>query len=168
MSIVSHLPALQVVIPLLASPICVIAKHPRATWAIAFAVSSVAFLIACALLYQVRAEGAISYALGGWAHPWGIEYRVDDLSAIPTVVIADDELADTKHAAGRSGGEVLLALLSQLKRSVGRKSGAAVNIGKSDHAHQGPEIVSAGDEFLGEEIASIAKEKGKTGYNSSC
>ena len=37
--------------------------------------------IAGALLWQVLTTGPISYALGGWAPPWGIEYRVDVLNA---------------------------------------------------------------------------------------
>ena len=61
-----------------------------------------------------------------------------------------DHLAN--HAAGGSGGEVFLALLPNCKRSVRGKSGAAVDIGESDHAHQGAEVISAGDEFLSEEI----------------
>lgn len=47
----------------------------------AILVNFVAFLISCALLMQVLQNGTISYELGGWAAPWGIEYRIDLLNS---------------------------------------------------------------------------------------
>ncbi|MEM7250692.1 MAG: monovalent cation/H+ antiporter subunit D family protein [Pseudomonadota bacterium] len=88
MTVLAHLPALQVVAPLLAAPVCVIIRSPRLAWAIACAVSWLTFFTACGLLWQVQTNGPISYALGGWAHPWGIEYRVDHLNAIVLLVVS--------------------------------------------------------------------------------
>ena len=45
-------------------------------------------VIAVALLLQVLASGPISYHLGGWAPPWGIEYRVDLLNAFILVLVS--------------------------------------------------------------------------------
>ncbi len=82
-----HLPALQVVIPLLAAPMCVLLRSERLIWCVALLVSALCFAIAIALGFSVLAQGPISYALGGWAPPWGIEYRIDALNALVLIVI---------------------------------------------------------------------------------
>ena len=49
---------------------------------------TLSFLIALALLYRVIQTGPISYRLGGWAPPWGIEYRIDYFSGFMLVTVA--------------------------------------------------------------------------------
>jgi len=83
----ANLPALQVVIPLIASGIALLVWRPRISWFVAFLASIAVFATSAALLRQVLAEGPISYALGGWAPPWGIEYRVDALGAFVLFLI---------------------------------------------------------------------------------
>ena len=83
----AHLPVLQVVIPLLAAPLCAMVRHGRIAGGIALATSWTTFGIAIRLLAQVQAEGPISYALGGWAAPVGIEYRVDLVNAFVLVIV---------------------------------------------------------------------------------
>ena len=83
----AHLPVLQVVIPLLAAPLCAMVRHGRIAWGIALVTSWTTFGIAIRLLAQVQAEGPISYALGGWAAPVGIEYRVDLVNAFVLVIV---------------------------------------------------------------------------------
>lgn len=83
-----HLPALQVVLPLVAAPLCVLLHRGRLAWLVALLTSWATFAIACLLLNQVLAGGPISYALGGWEPPLGIEYRVDMLSAFILVMVA--------------------------------------------------------------------------------
>ena len=70
----THLPDLQVVIPLLSAPICVILRRGYPSWLLSLVVSWLSFAISVNLLAQVLANGPISYLLGGWAAPWGIEY----------------------------------------------------------------------------------------------
>ena len=84
----AHLPALQVVVPLLSAPLCALMHRPRVAWAAAWTVSAVALVTAVALLQQVLATGPVSYALGGWAAPWGIEYRVDTVNAFVLVIVS--------------------------------------------------------------------------------
>lgn len=84
----AHLPALQVVVPLIAAPVCALMRRGRLAWLLALVVTWVAFAIALALLARVLAEGTISYEMGGWAVPWGIEYRLDTLNAFVLVIIA--------------------------------------------------------------------------------
>jgi multicomponent Na+:H+ antiporter subunit D len=86
--IAAHLPALQVVIPLIGAPICMLLRRRDWAWAFAVAVSWIAFAIAVALLQQVMEGGPISYELGGWAAPWGIEYRVDTVNAFVLLIVS--------------------------------------------------------------------------------
>ncbi|MDD9857734.1 MAG: monovalent cation/H+ antiporter subunit D family protein [Gammaproteobacteria bacterium] len=85
----AHLPVLQVVAPLLAAPLCVMLRAPLAAWLLTCAVAVIAIVIAAILLFTVTAgDGAVLiYALGGWAAPWGIEYRVDIVGAFVLVII---------------------------------------------------------------------------------
>ena len=82
-----HLPALQVVLPLLLAPLCVLLHRGFLAWLVALLTSWATFAIACLLLEQAMTQGAISYAMGGWAPPWGIEYRVDVLSGFMLVMV---------------------------------------------------------------------------------
>jgi len=84
----SNLPALQVVLPLIAAPICVLFRRGTLAWMIAWFASWASAAVSVALLVHVLDNGAISYALGGWAPPWGIEYRVDPLSAFVLVLVS--------------------------------------------------------------------------------
>ena len=85
---IAHLPALQVVIPLISAPLCALLPAGRPVWLAAMAASWLAFLIAGLLLNQVLAHGPISYLMGGWPVPWGIEYRVDALNAYVLLIVA--------------------------------------------------------------------------------
>lgn len=84
----NHFPILQVVLPLLAAPSCLILNRGRLAWAFSLVVSALTLLISLTLLQQVLRDGVISYALGGWDAPWGIEYRIDLLSAYVLVIIS--------------------------------------------------------------------------------
>ncbi|MGA0033181.1 MAG: monovalent cation/H+ antiporter subunit D family protein [Burkholderiales bacterium] len=86
--ILDHLPALQVVAPLLAAPLIVLLRSGRAGWLIATLVSWISLAVAILLFVQVREAGVISYALGSWPPPWGIEYRVDAMSSYVLVLVA--------------------------------------------------------------------------------
>ena len=83
-----QLPILQIVIPLLAAPLCVLIGQRQAAWWIAFLASAASFVIACLLLAQVSDGSYISYAIGGWAPPLGIEYRVDALNAFMLFLVS--------------------------------------------------------------------------------
>lgn len=86
--IAAHLPILQVVVPLLAAPLCVLLRQRHATWAVATAASWSALAIAVLIAQQVVEAGPISYAIGSWAAPWGIEYRIDALNAFLLVIVS--------------------------------------------------------------------------------
>ena len=84
----THLPALQVVIPLISAPLCVLLYRDRVAWAFTLIVSWTVLGVAVLLLNQVMEHGTISYAIGGWAAPWGIEYRVDITTAFVLVIVS--------------------------------------------------------------------------------
>jgi multicomponent Na+:H+ antiporter subunit D len=88
MSVAAHLPALQVIVPLLAAPLTVLVRRRSLAFGVALTASWTALAIAVALWLQVRAGGTLSYAIGNWPPPWGIEYRVDALSAFVLVLVA--------------------------------------------------------------------------------
>ena len=85
--IADHLPALQVVVPLLAAPLMVLVRRATFAWLLATAVSWAVLAIALALALKVREGGMISYAMGSWPPPWGIEYRVDALNSFVLVLV---------------------------------------------------------------------------------
>ncbi|HSG07580.1 MAG TPA: monovalent cation/H+ antiporter subunit D family protein [Longimicrobiales bacterium] len=83
-----NLPVLQVVVPLLLAPIAALVRRPLLSWLVAMAAAIWAFGASLGLLSRVLAEGTISYHLGAWAPPWGIEYRVDALNAFVLVIVS--------------------------------------------------------------------------------
>jgi multicomponent Na+:H+ antiporter subunit D len=83
-----HLPALVVVTPLAAAPLIVLLRHAGLAWLLAVAASLLAFAGSLALAAQVAQSGVVSYAMGSWPPPWGIEYRIDALSAFVLVLVS--------------------------------------------------------------------------------
>jgi multicomponent Na+:H+ antiporter subunit D len=83
-----HLPALQTVLPLVAAPICLLIRRATHVRRFAILVAWATLAISLALLDRVQTEGTISYALGGWLPPLGIEYRIDILNAYVLVIVA--------------------------------------------------------------------------------
>lgn len=88
MNLVPHLPALQVIVPLMAAPLTVLLRRRSVAFAVAVTASWIALAIAVMLWLQVADSGTISYAIGSWPAPWGIEYRVDRLSSFMLVLVS--------------------------------------------------------------------------------
>ena len=89
--IIPHLPVLQVAIPLISAPICVLftfGGHRKLAWLFTFFISWVCFLIAGVLLSRVLLDMDMSYAIGNWPPPFGIEYRVDPINAFVLLIIS--------------------------------------------------------------------------------
>ncbi|MGB0846784.1 MAG: monovalent cation/H+ antiporter subunit D family protein [Thiolinea sp.] len=84
----SHLPALQVIVPLLFAAIIFLLNHARIAWLVSVAVSWVCLAIAIQLLIQVNTVGPVEYAFGGWEPPWGIAYNVDKLNAFVLLIVS--------------------------------------------------------------------------------
>ena len=83
-----QLPILQIVVPLISAPLCSLLTRSRLAWLLATFASIATFVISILLVREVSIHGALSYELGGWAPPWGIEYRIDNLSAYVLVIVS--------------------------------------------------------------------------------
>jgi len=87
-AVLPHLPALQVVIPLFGALIAAFLRRGRTAFSLTLAITWTMPVIAGTMLWQVLSNGPISYAMGSWAPPFGIEYRVDLLSAFVLVLVS--------------------------------------------------------------------------------
>ena len=85
---IEHLPALQVVIPLICAPLCMLVRYRDWSWIVALFGSWACLVISWLLLQQVLDGGIISYHMGDWAPPLGIEYRVDLVNAFVLLIVS--------------------------------------------------------------------------------
>ena len=83
-----HLAVLPILIPLIAAPITIILGRSLLAWGFATLVSAGACFFAWQLLAAALADNVISYAVGGWPPPWGIELRVDVTNAFVLLVVS--------------------------------------------------------------------------------
>ena len=83
-----HLPVLQVVLPLVAAALCILVRRAAFSAVLAALGSWLSLAIALTLYFKVADGEPISYLLGDWAAPWGIEYRVDRLSSFVLVLVS--------------------------------------------------------------------------------
>jgi multicomponent Na+:H+ antiporter subunit D len=83
-----HLPVLQVLLPLLAAPICFLLRKEAIVRPFTIIISFLCFAISMNLLGQVIDGDVLVYEFGGWSRPYGIEYRVDILNAFVLVVVS--------------------------------------------------------------------------------
>jgi multicomponent Na+:H+ antiporter subunit D len=84
----SHLPALQIIVPLLGGIGAALLRRGAPAFYLTLAVSWIMPVISALMLHEVLTSSPISYALGGWPPPWGIEYRVDPLNAFVLMLIS--------------------------------------------------------------------------------
>lgn len=84
----THLSLLIVVLPLLAAPLVAILPSGRFAWGVSSVVAAATFVLAWMQLVNVSTGNIISYELGGWAPPWGIEYRIDAANALVALIVA--------------------------------------------------------------------------------
>ena len=82
-----HAPALLIVTPMMLAALCAFLRSGRLAWIITIIASLVSAMCALVLLAQVNLDGVVSYHLGGWAPPLGIEFRVDALNALFLIII---------------------------------------------------------------------------------
>lgn len=110
--ILEQLPALQVVVPLFGAVLAAFCRRGGTAYVVALIVSWLMPLISALLLWRAIDAGPISYHLGGWEPPWGIEYRIDVFNALVLLMISSvgalvmvfawrsvsDEIAENKQA----------------------------------------------------------------------
>ena len=88
MNLAAQLPVLPVIVPLLLAPITLLLPQGRAPHLWATAVSWMTFAACAYLLAAVSDAGVISYYLGDWAPPLGIEYRIDLANALVLFLVS--------------------------------------------------------------------------------
>ena len=87
MDLTPHLPALQVIVPMMASPLIVLLKPRGLAWAGATAVSLLSFTIALFVALGVAEGGHFGYDMGGWEAPYGIELYIGAFGALVLLII---------------------------------------------------------------------------------
>jgi multicomponent Na+:H+ antiporter subunit D len=87
-AVLAQLPALQVVIPLFGAILAGFLRRGSSAFVVALVATWITPVVAGTMLVEVVRDGPISYEMGGWAPPWGIEYRVDLLSAFVLVLVS--------------------------------------------------------------------------------
>lgn len=86
--LLAQLPVLPVIIPFIAGALAVLMPKGRPAWAWATFFSWLTFFACAAILQSVAANGVISYHLGDWAPPIGIEYRIDLANALVLTLVS--------------------------------------------------------------------------------
>ena len=87
-ALAQHLPALQVVVPMLMAAFVVLLRPRGLAWAASTAASLLAFAIAVQLVLQVLGGEPATYLMGSWPAPYGIALRVDGLSALLLLTVS--------------------------------------------------------------------------------
>ena len=88
LDLINHLPILQVITPMLIAPILIVLNNKTLSWLLSF-VGALGCLIISLLLIQSVSDGStLTYFLGGWAPPIGIEYRIDAANSILLFLIS--------------------------------------------------------------------------------
>lgn len=79
---------LLIVIPLLVAPLVALFNRGNLAWFLTLVVSVLGTIMSAQLLMDVSSGTVIHYELGGWAPPWGIEYRIDTLNALVSLIVS--------------------------------------------------------------------------------
>lgn len=102
-----QLSVLLVVIPLLAAPITAMFNKLSWSWLITLLVCASCCFFSAWLLMDVANGEIIHYELGGWAPPWGIEYRIDALNALVALIVCIIALCTTIYSRKSVEQEIL-------------------------------------------------------------
>ena len=86
----SHLPIFPVLFPLFVAILIplVARKKNQIPWALCVGATGISFISSVLLLKKVFTLGPLSYWLGNWEPPWGIEYSIDVFSGFVLVVVS--------------------------------------------------------------------------------
>ena len=86
--IIKNLPILVVICPLMMSLIVVLIPYNFLSWIITLSTTFITFIFSLLLYQEVYLHTSISYALGNWVPPLGIEYVIDKVSIVPIIIIS--------------------------------------------------------------------------------
>ncbi len=87
MDLTPHLPALQVIVPMLSAPLILLLKPRGLAWAGATVVSLLSFAIAFNMSLVGADGGQLTYVMGGWEAPYGIALSVGAFSSLILLIV---------------------------------------------------------------------------------
>lgn len=101
-----HLPILIVMLPLIGSLLSSFFLFRAKAFArvVTLIALGATWILTGLAVFYVLTFGPLRYALGGWAAPWGIEYFVDSLSAIMSLLISTTALLSAFYAGSSLKG----------------------------------------------------------------
>ena len=88
MSFASHVIIFLVAVPLAVAPIISLLRVRHLPWLMACITSLFVFVLSIQLTQSVLDSGDVTYALGSWPAPYGIELRAGALTAMMTVIVS--------------------------------------------------------------------------------
>ena len=86
--ILKNLPILQVLIPFVSAPFCVIIGKKNFSWFLTLISTILASIISIFILIDTLSGKNFSYSMGGWEAPLGLEYVVDPLNSLLLILIS--------------------------------------------------------------------------------
>ena len=84
---IDHAAPLAVVVPLVCATLGVFLPNGRSAWILSILATGASLLMALILMGLVQQQAIVSYALGGWQPPAGIEFRIDALNAMIILLV---------------------------------------------------------------------------------
>ncbi len=106
MALAQHLPALQVILPLISAPLAILFRRAGPAFLVVTAAAWLSFAIAVSLFLQIDVSDVISYPIGNWQPPWGIEYRLDRLNSFMLVLVSGMASVVLPYARGSIEREI--------------------------------------------------------------
>ena len=86
--LIKNLPIIVVLCPLMTSLLVVLVPNMFFSWGLTTLSTFLTFLFSILLYQEIQIHSNISYALGKWMPPIGIEYIIDKVAIIPVIIIS--------------------------------------------------------------------------------
>lgn len=86
--IAKNSPALQVTFPMLLAILCILTRNAKTSFYITLVATAFCLLNSIYLYESTSNNGVISYHMGRWPPPFGIEYSIDQLNSLLIMVIS--------------------------------------------------------------------------------
>jgi multicomponent Na+:H+ antiporter subunit D len=103
---ITHLPVLVVVAPLLAAALIVLINNRKAAWLITLLTSIFCLYASVNMLQMLQEVAVLTYKLGGWDAPLGIELKIDTLSGLILLVLTASATLVSLYALRSVGKEI--------------------------------------------------------------
>ncbi len=84
----THVPALPVLLPLVAAPLAVLLGQARWAWLLSLITAVASAALSVSLLTTTLDGTVLRYAMGGWAPPVGIELLIDSVNAPILLIVS--------------------------------------------------------------------------------